>query len=86
MGDELFYVEVGSFSLMSVSVQREPTLTLGTPKKLFSGLTPGVALYNGYDVAEDAQTFVMVQVNDPHSDKRGIAIVQNWFEEFRESK
>ncbi len=68
---------------MSVSVEREPKLSLGTPKKLFSGLTPGVALYAGYDVDEDAQRFLMVQITDPNSSNRGIAIVENWFEEFK---
>ena len=85
-GDEIFYIEVGSYSLMSVAVAREPTLKLGTPRKLFSGLTPGVALYAGYDVDADAQRFLMVQINDPYSDKRGIAIVENWFEEFRNAR
>jgi Tol biopolymer transport system component len=83
-GDELFYIEVSTYSLMSVSVEREPALTLGTPQKLFSGLTPGVAMYAGFDVAADAQKFLMVQINDPDTAKRGIAIVENWFEEFRE--
>jgi hypothetical protein len=78
-GDEIFYVEVSSFSLMSVPVRREPTLTLGTPRKLFSGLTPGVALYAGYDVAADGQRFLMVQINDPKNAKRGIAVVENWY-------
>jgi serine/threonine-protein kinase len=85
-GDEIFYIEASSFSLMSVSVERKPKLTLGTPKKLFSGLTPGVALYAGYDVQEGAQRFLMVQINDPNSAKRGIAIVENWFEEFKLSR
>jgi hypothetical protein len=66
-------MEVGSMSLMSVSVEREPKLTLGAPKKLFSELTPGVALHAGYDVSGDAQRFLMVQVNDPNIAKRGIA-------------
>jgi len=83
-GDEIFYIEVGSFSLMSVSVEREPKLTLGSPKRLFSGLTPGVALYAGYDVAPDGLRFLMVQVNDPNRDKRGIAVVENWFAEFKD--
>jgi serine/threonine protein kinase len=85
-GDEIFYIEVATFSLMSVSVEREPTLTLGTPKKLFFGSTPGVALYAGYDVAQDAQRFLMVQINDPTSAKQGIAIVENWIEEFKHSR
>ena len=81
-GDELFYIEVSSYSLMSVPVQREPTLSLGAPQKLFSGRTPGVALFAGYDVAKDAERFLMVQVFDRDNDKRSMAIVENWFAEF----
>ena len=82
-GDELFYIEVGSYSLMSVSVEREPSLSLGTPKRLFSGRTPGVALFAGYDVGPDAERLLMVQVVDPDHGKRGIALVENWFAEFK---
>ena len=71
---------------MSVSVQREPTLSLGTPQKLFSGLSPGVALYAGYDVAPNAQRFLMVQVYDPDKSRRGIAVVENWFAEFEDPR
>jgi hypothetical protein len=28
----------------------------------------------------------MVQVNDPESDKRGIAVVENWFAEFKDRR
>jgi serine/threonine-protein kinase len=83
-GDEIFYIEPSSFSLMSVAVTREPKLTLGSPRMLFSGLNPGVALYAGYDVSDDAQRFVMVQISDPEASKQGIAVVQNWFTEFQQ--
>jgi serine/threonine-protein kinase len=85
-GDELFYIEVGSFSLMSVSVEREPALSLGVPKRLFSGRTPEVALFAGYDVGLNAERFLMVQVVDPDHGNRGIAIVENWFAEFKDRR
>jgi hypothetical protein len=83
-GGELFYVEASTFSLMSVKVQLEPTLSLGAPTKLFSCRDLGVALFAGYDVSLDGELFLMVQINDPDSDKRGIAIIENWFAEFED--
>ena len=83
-GDELFYIEVSSNSLMAVSVETEPTVTLGTPVKLFEARTPGVALQAGYDVAPDGQRFLTIQVTDPEAGAGAIAVIENWFAEFKD--
>jgi hypothetical protein len=85
-GGELFYVEASTHSLMSVKVQREPTLSLGAPTKLFSGRDPDVALFAGYDVGIDGEQFLMVQAYNSEAAARGIAVVENWFAEFEDRK
>jgi len=74
-GDELFYVhEYRDF--MAVSVETEPSLTLGAPRKLFS-----VTSDFGYDIAPDGRRFLLVrkvgELENPN-----LAVVQNWFAEF----
>ncbi len=83
-GKELFYVESGTNSLMTVAVTTTPSFETETPTKLFTdpslaGTTPD------YDVAADGERFVMVERVGADSDKPlSIHIVQNGYEEFRE--
>jgi Tol biopolymer transport system component len=73
-GYELFYVTEGDF--MAVSVESVPSMSLGTPTKLFSAEWAW-----GYDVTPDGQRFLLVrdvgEIADPN-----LAVVQNWFAEF----
>ncbi len=85
-GGEFFYVDASTYSLMSVKVQREPTLSLGAPTKLFSGRDSGLAIFAGYDVGIDGEQFLMIQAYNAKADARGIAVVENWFAEFEDRK
>jgi serine/threonine-protein kinase len=87
-GDELFYVEMASNSLMAVSVYpRSNSMMIDQPKKLFSGNKLGVELgleaqwTRNYDVAPDGKHFVIVQPVDGVASK--IIVAQNWYEEFK---
>ncbi len=66
-GKELFYVELGTSSLMSVAVTTTPSFRAETPKRLFTdaGLSGSSA---NYDVAADGDRFVMVENVECDSD------------------
>jgi Tol biopolymer transport system component len=90
-GDRLYYAETSS--IMEVEVTARPTLSLSTPKKLFthafSGVTRAFGWPDPFDVSGDGQKFVLVQpvaqernkVRDP-----AITVVENWFAEFKEKE
>ncbi len=81
-GKELFYVESGTNSLMSVAVATTPSFSAETPKALFTFPLRGRA---GYDIAADGERFVTVEDVASDNDKsRSIHVVENWYEEFRE--
>jgi len=71
--------------LMVVSVTDRPSLTLGSPRKLFSGPAAGLMLTPGrrFDVAPDGQRILAVQgVGEPAAET-GITVVENWLAEFK---
>ena len=76
-GDEIFFVE--GHTLMTVPVQNTPVLQVGTPHRLFDleEDAGGVLIYDTID----GQHFVVVRTLKPA--EAGVAIVENWFEEFR---
>lgn len=84
-GGRLFFAE--GDGLMEVTVSTDPSLTLGTPRKLFTRDRLGVAMPFGwppaFDVAPDGDRFVVLQRVGEETPNRGITVVQNWFSEFR---
>ena len=84
-GKELFYVE--GDSLMAVPISTNPTLTIGTPERLFSDeslrFAQGTNNWLNYDVTPDGQKFIVREPDLGDSNVR-IRVVQNWYEEFRE--
>ena len=76
---------------MAVEVKTSPTLLLGPPRKLFTRDQSGAKLVwfgilvDGFETGEDAGRFLMLKNAGPGDPGRGrtIAIVQNWFAEFR---
>ena len=82
-GDEIFYVE--GDTLMAVPVTLHPVFTHGSPERLFEG--DGVFYGRGqrYDVSGDGLRFVVVEGADQR-DAKQVQVVQNWYEEFRDSE
>ncbi len=84
-GGRLFFAE--GDGLMEVIVSTDPSLTLGTPRKLFTRDRLGIPLPFGwppaFDVAPDGDRFVVLQRVGEETPTRGITVVQNWFSEFR---
>ncbi len=88
-GNELFYARDND--IMAVEVKTSPALSLGPPRKLFTREPSGAKVVwfglsmDGFEASEDATRFLVLKnagAGDPGRD-RTIAIVQNWFAEFR---
>jgi serine/threonine-protein kinase len=79
-GGELFWISGGD--LMVAEVRTGPDINLGTPRRLFTWEYSSQLRWNEYDVAADAQRFVMVarKDDDEASDSmEGILmLVENW--------
>ncbi len=79
-GRELFYIS--SDQMLVVSVQMEPSVSLGKPRVLFEGsyVTSQFAFWKQYyDISPDGQRFVMVKEEGTSQ----INVVLNWFEELK---
>jgi Tol biopolymer transport system component len=82
-GDELFYRGVGE--VMAVKVSSSSSFSAGRPMRLFADtFTDASAARSSYDVAGDAQRFLMVkEVDDSGADVPRIQLVLGWFDELR---
>jgi dipeptidyl aminopeptidase/acylaminoacyl peptidase len=86
-GDEIFYVDSRTNTLMAVSVQTEPEVQIGRPETLFSGEEISGALWTlanraKYDVSEDGQRFVVIR--DLSRPSIVATVIENWHLEFGE--
>jgi serine/threonine protein kinase len=81
-GDRLFFRE--GESIMEVDVTFEPSLTLGTPREVFSGGESDLVMagWLAYDVTADGNRFLMLQDVTPEDTHATVTVVQNWFSEF----
>jgi Tol biopolymer transport system component len=90
-GEELYYLS-NENDFMVVSVETEPSLSLGTPKILFQSTNLGLTSTSGtpYDVHPDGKRFLMIK---PPAGAEGTAIVAgprkitvvvNWIEELKQ--
>jgi len=81
-GRRLFYAH--DYDILEVEVASGAEPRLGMPKKLFTRkplVAPGAS---GFDVTADGQRFVVFQSAEEREFEPTIAVVQNWFAEFRE--
>jgi len=86
-GRELLYCEGNK--VLSVDVESDPTVRLGSPEVLFehppSGIGRPFEWPDGFDVTADGETFVMIQGVKSHEGqvvRPGLVVVQNWIAEF----
>ncbi|HEV2064666.1 MAG TPA: protein kinase, partial [Thermoanaerobaculia bacterium] len=84
-GDELFYAQGND--IMVVDVKTAPSLTLSSPRKLFSHAPSGVpmqmGLPDGFDVSPDGKRFLLLRNEGKEPAVHGIIVVQNWLAEFQ---
>ena len=78
---DLFYNHDNA--LMVVRVRTKPSLSYDAPELVFSAGPHHVELRRGYDVSPDGQYFIAIQ-DEFENDSRGITVVENWYEEFRQ--
>ena len=74
---------------MAVEVERESSLSFGTPTPLFQGTytspVGGWAFLNTWDISPDGKRFLMIKPTTSIEDTpRQINVVLNWFEELKE--
>ena len=70
---------------MKVTISTEPTLTVGTPERLFDGdYLAATGTTRPWDLTPDGQRFVIIKA-DPVSAQNSpeITVVLNWFEELK---
>ena len=82
-GDRLYFLQ--DSDLMEATVQLRPTVTIGTPRVLFTWPFPPVPHLDFtplFDVDPDGENFVMVEDTEPGAAWAGIVIVENWIAEF----
>ncbi len=72
---ELFYIQ--DDHMMAVTVSTRPGFRMGTPRRLFRCVLPGLGVQRNYDVAADGQRFAFVEPENP-TDPPLIRVVQNW--------
>jgi len=78
-GRELFYwAGLGAAELVSVEIQTAPTFRAGLPQSLFK-----LAAGTTWDVAPDAQRFLVEQIPGIADGGRRLEAVVNWFDELR---
>ena len=78
-GDELFYLD--GRDVMVVPVAGRDSLSPGPPTKLFTLLAPS---YKLYDVTDGGDRFILPRLYAGEGTPPAIAIVTNWFSEFRD--
>ena len=85
-GSELFYKSLDGREVMKVTISTEPTLTVGTPERLFDGdYLPATGTTRPWNLTPDGQRFVIIKA-DPRSAAAApnIHVVLNWTQELRE--
>jgi Tol biopolymer transport system component len=77
-GKELFYLSPTRNSIVAVSVdEKTNSISLGTPRTLFSLADYGAPLISTYDVTADGQRFLIAETNSPKSTVP-LTLVTNW--------
>ena len=81
-GDELFFRSLDGRRMTVVSVETEPTLSIGPPRLLFEGnLEPGDFGGLNFDVSPDGERFLMVQSPEATTPSGDFRVVLNWTSE-----
>lgn len=88
-GSELFYFSLEGRTLKSVAIKNSTPPEVGEPIDLFE--IPESIGRREFDVARDGQRFLMVQIAKDATERQiwqkpSVAVIENWFEEFRRSR
>jgi Tol biopolymer transport system component len=79
-GRELFFTS--GAKLMSVPIESQPTLRIGTPVRLFDGGF-SVEQARDFDISPDGRQFIVVRHSGIDGGKQEMRIVLNWVEEMK---
>ena len=79
-GRELFYLQGNAMMAVDVAESRDK-ISVGTPKRLFAGNYGFGGVSAGYDVAIDAQRFLMVKISGVPDNSSRSTVVIDWPDE-----
>jgi len=83
-GTELFYIDVGTQSIVAVPVTTTPVLSFGTPKPLFDVRSVG-SLTGRYALSRDDSRFLMMRsVGGPAAER--LTVVENWTQDLAKAR
>ena len=86
-GRELFYLDASNV-LTAVPVgTSEPTISIGSPAKVFDAKYAEPNPSRHYDVSADGQRFLMLKASatgDPNAGPASMVVVEHWFEELKQ--
>ena len=86
-GRELFYLDASN-ALTAVPVgTSEPTISIGSPAKVFDTKYAEPNPSRHYDVSADGQRFLMLKASatgDPNATPVSMVVVEHWFEELKQ--
>ena len=69
--------------MLSVPVETQPTISVGTPTTLFQGRFPvRLSFWSDYDVSPDGTQFLMLEATE--DSELQINVVTNWLGELKE--
>lgn len=78
-GREIFYRN--GEAVIAVSINTDPSFTVGNPEVVFEGQYFGALGGRSYDVSPDGEQFLMIREVESSAATQQIIVVQNWFEE-----
>ena len=86
-GRELFYLDLSNTLTAVPVVTSEPTISIGTPAKVFDAKYAEPNPSRHFDVSPDGQRFLMLK-DSPASDRNAtpasMVVVEHWFEELKQ--
>jgi hypothetical protein len=85
-GHEMFYTSAQQSALVSVKLQAGTGFAIESTEPLFGLSALDVNPFGAFDVSPDGNEFVFVQGDPEARAISSFTIVENWFEEFRESE
>ena len=84
-GDKIYYLDL-QYKILSVALQRKPSVVIGNPKILFNainGYLPSTPT-NNYDITPDGKKIIMLFKGDQKKSQFDINVVTNWKKELKE--
>ena len=84
-GRFLYYVSRDEMAMMEVELESGPAFIVKAEHRLFDIEPLGVRHFREFDVTGDGQEFILERNPQGVRGKKAFTVVENWYEEFRET-